>query len=275
MLPTNASSLNLPNKSFNSTNASKGGEAEQKRSNDGYTLKVMNDRAVAVVTSSVAPMGNSNESDNSKLSVLCCVAQPETPRTCNTKGKTTELNVSEERKKKLNAQYKKPVVPEVNYQWTCGCRLEWDGKRKKCKCGKWKGGKRENIVRKKKNVNSSVISAADKPTHQLNQQHNNQQSKEINMQTRMIIDVLQNLGTIIPVIGAGVSIGTIHADKTMETGNETIRKLFLEDTEECRIRGKSGEEGNGFFILQDLDDSCVMSYHDQTLHDGIRLRRIC
>ncbi len=53
-----------------------------------------------------------------------------------------------------------------------------------------KGREKSKIVRKKKNVNSSNMPVADQPTHQINHQTNNQQSQEVNVQTRMVIDVL-------------------------------------------------------------------------------------
>ncbi len=44
------------------------------------------------------------------------------------------------------------------------------------------------------------------------------------MQTRMVIDVLQNLHSISQVIGAG-AIGTIDMEKTIKAGNVTLGYL--------------------------------------------------
>ncbi len=111
-LPTNLPLLNLPNTSSKSTKASEGG-AEQESSNDGFTSKMMNDMEVAVMPSSVSTKGYANELENSNLSVSygVCVGQHKTPRTCNAKGKSAELNVSEEKKKILNPHFLKVITP--------------------------------------------------------------------------------------------------------------------------------------------------------------------
>ena len=259
-LPTNPPLLDLPNESSNSANISKGGEAEQNIAYLESASKKMDDTAVAVMPSKLSA------SDGT-------VGQTETPKTCNAKGKTSELNISEEKRRSLKSNFDntqrttKAVIPflpplqisepEGNDQWTCECGFEWGGKRKRCKCGKWRGGKRERFVRKKKIINDAEVPGAEKP---------NQQPMQPNNQP-MVIDVPIDLGNISPVTGVGASIETFDTAETVATGNETIAKLLLEDADECGDGGDSDEEGEGFFILGDLNDSRIISHRDRTLHD--------
>ncbi len=90
---------------------------------------------------------------------------------------------------------------------TCKYGFEWAGKRKQCKCRKWRGRKRQKIVRKKKIIISSKVLVAEKP---------NQQTMQPNNQP-MIIDVPIDLGNISPVTGIGASMETFDTAKTVAT----------------------------------------------------------
>ncbi len=108
------------------------------------------------------------------------------------------------------------------------------------------------LVRKKKIINDAEVPGAEKP---------NQQPMQLNNQP-MIIDVPIDLGKISPVTGIGASMDNFDTAKTVATGNETIAKLSLEDADECGDCGDSDEESEGFFNLQDLNDSLNISRCD-------------
>ncbi len=142
--------------------------------------------------------------------------------------------------------------------WICKCGLQWSGKRKRCSCSKWRGGKRGQIQKRQTKEEIEI----EKKAKEDSQSNTGLPAYNIQISPSGAMDNLTTISGISLLTDENSSLGSIHTDDA--TTDSLVQRLLAMDLN--GDGGNSDEDGDGFFDANGFADEASESNIDCELN---------